>query len=172
MGVKKVNLASLPKEKLEELKPLLQAEAVYVAIGQNVYELYPTPATKLLKVLSDIVGLIQRVQDKKKAIAETLDLGDEEKRAFMQVTITDILSDDENIQTLTNILRELLDGVDEEDLNQMTTGQLISLINKIVEVNINTLPPSVKDKLFNVSKQVGIQVEANQGNSQPPISNS
>jgi hypothetical protein len=167
MGVKKVNIATLPKEKLEELKPLLQAQAEYVAIGQSVYELYPTPATKLLKVLSDIIGLIQKVQDKKKAIAETLNLGDEEKRAFMQVTITDLISDEENIQTIKGILNELLDGVDTEDFEQMTTGQLISLINKIVKVNINTLPPSVKDKLFNVSKQVGIQVEANQGNLQP-----
>ena len=164
MGVKKVNIANIPKEKLEELKPLLQSQAEYVAIGESVYELYPTPATKLLNVLSSIIALIMKIQEKKKALAETMGLGDEEKRVFIQVTMADLLSDEESINTIKTILKELLEGVEESDFENMTTGQLTYLINKIVEVNINTLPPSVRDRLFTVSKQVGIQVEANQGN--------
>jgi len=164
MGVKKVNVANIPKEKLEELKPLLQAQAEYVAIGESVYELYPTPATKLLNVLSRIISLIMKIQEKKKALAETMGMGSEEKRAFVQVTIADILGDDESIGMVKSILKEILDGVDENDFEKVTTGQLLYIINKVVEVNMNTLPPSVKEKLFSVSEQVGLKVEANQGN--------
>jgi len=164
MGVRKVDITELPKEKLEELQPLLKAQPVYVAIGKSVYELYPTPATKLLEVLADIVSIITNLQEKKKALAETLELSDEEKRQFMRVTITDILSDKETVEKLKGILKKVLDGVDENDFDNITTGQLIELVNKVVEVNINTLPPSVRNRLMATADQIGLATEANQGN--------
>ena len=154
MPVKKVNIADIPKDKLDELQPLLQSKCEYVVIGKNIYELYPTPATKLLNVLSKIVTLIKEIQLKKKKEAEDLGLNEEEIKAYMRVTQTDLLSDVDSVNTLKEILGEMLDGIDKEDMDNMTTGQLAILINKLIEININTLPPSAKDKLLQTSKDV------------------
>ena len=166
MAVKKVNIANLPKDKLEELKPLLQAQPEYAPIGESVYEIYPIPATQLLLVISDLIKVVTKIQDKKIKLAEAMNLGDEEKREFIKVTTNDILSDEEAVSKLKEILRVVLDGVDEDDFNKMNTGQLINLLDVVVKVNINTLPPSVKEKLFSVAEKTGINVnyEANQGN--------
>jgi hypothetical protein len=174
MAVKKLNIAEIPKDKLEQLKPLLQAEGVLVPIGKSIYEVYPTPATKLMKALKDGISLIKKAREKKIEYLKSLGVENIDPNS-VSLTTEDLIADEELMNGLKAIIWELIDGVDKEDFENITAGQLIYLLQKLVEVNVNTLPPEFRGAVSNIYKnriQAVQQVGGNQGNLIQPSTSS
>jgi len=53
-----------------------------------------------------------------------------------------LLVDPEAVEKVKSLIPDFLEGVDPEDLEKMTIGQLIDALDKITKVNVETLPPS------------------------------
>lgn len=146
MAIKKVRPEDIPKDKLGDLQVLLPStKKEYVAIGESFYEVYPTSAVKLMQALSQLVDILAEVRKRKiERILETLT--DKEKEEFSSasvvVTMNDLLVDPEAVEKVKSLIPDFLEGVDPEDLEKMTIGQLIDALDKITKVNVETLPPS------------------------------
>ena len=178
MVVKKLNNINpevLPKEVKENLNLLIKPKPEIVVIGRNYYELHPIPAIKFLEILRDLFNLVDKLKEKKRKVLSILandeSITKENKNVDIkniQITFTDILEDEEAYNELINLLKtKILEGVDEEDFNQMTAPQLIYLMNKIIQVNLNNIPPALSKNIFGADKQNFLQtLTSNQNNQQ------
>lgn len=165
MAVKKVGLDQIPKDILQDLQVLsISKKKEYAAIGHNYYEIQPTSAVKLMEALAELVDILEEVRQKK--VKRVMDiLNDEQKQQFdpLQIvtTLNDIMTDKDAIERLKALLPSVLEGVDETDLQEITIGQLIDVFDKVVAVNIATLPPSYRQQVEEAKKQfTGTEAEA------------
>jgi hypothetical protein len=159
MVVKKLtsfNPESLPEEVKKNLNLLVRPKPEIVVIGQSYYELHPIPAIKFLEVLKELFSVVDKLKEKKrKALSLLSEDGDKTKLMNVNITLNDILEDEETYNTIINILKnKILEGVDEDDFNQMTTPQFIYLIQKVFEVNLNNLPPVFKERLNQTNAEI------------------
>lgn len=149
MAVKKVGTGEIPREVLGDLEVLLAANAKeYVAIGSNFYEIRPTPAIRLMDVLSRFLKMIDNMREQK---AEILNKTNDDKKLNQYeifVGYQDIISNPEAIGKIKDILIEILDGVDPEDIEKISIGQVMDTVKKLISINIDTLPQSFKDQFL------------------------
>jgi hypothetical protein len=157
MVVKKltnVNVEKLPEEIKKNLQVLTRPKGEIVVIGSNYYEIYPLPAIKFLEILKEFFEILDALKQKKLKMIEMLanqedDSAKEKLLKNVRVEFSDILSDEESYNKIVELLKtKILEGVDEEDFNNMTTSQFVYLINKLIQVNIDNFPPSIRNFVF------------------------
>jgi len=152
MSVKKVAVASIPKDILGDLQSLVStAKEEYVVIGSNFYTLVPMPAIKLMDVLGKFMETLEGIR--RNVIEEILSTMTPEKQVdfdstMVFVTVRDMLKDKEAILTLKDLMSTIVEGVDPEDFESVTPTQLSKLIDAIVKVNIDTLPQSFREAIL------------------------
>jgi len=151
MAVKKLGIDQVPKDMLKDLQTFTpEANKEIVAVGHNFYEITPTSAIQLLEVVSDLFDILEELRLKKiERIKNTLN--EKQKEEFdptlVFTTINDIITDKQAVSQLKDLLPRLLDGVDPDDMKDMTIGQLLEVFDKVIAVNLNTLPPSYRKQL-------------------------
>ncbi len=148
MTVKKIGIGDIPKEVLGDLEVLLAANVKdYVAIGANYYEICPTPAIKLMSSLSRFLKMIDNMRGTK---ADILNSTNNTKLNPYEVLIThqDVIADPEAITEIQKILTDILEGIDPEDLDKISIGQVMDTITKLIKINIDTLPESFKEQFL------------------------
>jgi len=157
MPVKKLSATDIPSDLLGDLQSLLITKTKeYVAIGQNFYELYPTSAVKLMQVLAEFDSILNEVwQEKTDRIKKNLN--EEQLKKFdpidVVVTVEDLLVNKNFITKVREIMPLIIEGVDEEDKEAMTLGQTVDLVQKVIKVNFETLPPSYRAKVEEVASK-------------------
>lgn len=148
MTVKKVGIGDVPKEVLGDLQTLLASDKKeFVAIGANFYEIRPTPAIKLMDVLSRFLKLVDTMREHK---ADVLNKTAEKKLNAYETFVgyQDIIASPEAISEIKDILMDVLEGVDPDDANRISIGQVMDTIGKLVTINIETLPQSFKEQFL------------------------
>ncbi len=154
MTVKKVGLGDVPREVLGDLEVLLAADVKeYVAIGKNYYEIRPTPAIKLMSSLSRFLKMVNNMRETK---ADVLNSTNKTKLNAYEVIVgqQDIISSPEAIEEIREILIDVLVGIEEEDMETISIGQVIDTVTKLIKINIDTLPESFKDQFLVVAPQL------------------
>ena len=164
--IKKLGINEVPQDVLKELQAFVPNQhKEVIAIGNNFYAVTPTSAVKLLEVISELFEILDELRIKKIERIKA-ELTEEQLKDFnpalVMTTINDIITDKTAVEKTKALLPKLLDGVDEEDLQAITIGQLLNAFDKIIEVNINTLPPSYKKTLqdMNIVKDEQNEVDA------------
>jgi len=164
MVVKKLNnfnVENLPESVKENLKVLLRPKGEIVVIGNSLYELYPIPAIKFLEILKDFFEILDNIKQKKIKLIEMTETDETQRQQLLKnvrVEFADILEDEESYNKIIEILKnKVLEGVDEQDFNIMTTPQLVYLINKIIETNINNFPPALREKILPIQTSQNIE---------------
>lgn len=156
MASQKVDVNKIPKEVLGELQSLLcTSKKEYVVIGSSFYEIYPTSAINLMQVLAELMELLDKVRMKKiERIKKILTPEQQEKfdPTTIYTTMEDLISDKEGVEKLKALIPKVLVGVDEVDLEQITLGQLMDVMDKVIKINLDTLPPSYKKQVEQKTK--------------------
>lgn len=158
MSVKKVSFDVIPKDVLGELQVLSgTVKKEYLSIGKSFYEVYPTSAVILMESLAELVSILDELRVKKiKRIKEQLN--EEQSKNFnpfkVMTNINDIITDSVAVGKLKGILPKILEGVAPEDVEEMTIGQLVDAFEKIIEINIETLPPSYRNQIKQKQKEM------------------
>jgi len=149
--IKKLGVNEVPQDVLKDLQPFVpNTHKEIIAIGQNFYEVTPVAAVQLLEVISELFELLDELRIRKiEKIKSTLSEKqlEEFNSAMVITTINDIITDKQAVENLKGLLPKLLEGVDETDLANITIGQLLDSFDKIIAVNLETLPPSYKEQL-------------------------
>ena len=150
MPVKPLKPGEVPESVLGDLKTLMPDKFEYVSIGSNVYQLYPLPALKLLDL---VASFIEALRDLRKRILQELQesLSPEEFQQVkntVMITVPDMISDEKSRKVLLEIAQAALEGADPEDIQNMTAGQLAILLDKILKINLETIPETMRQTLF------------------------
>jgi hypothetical protein len=147
--IKKVNYADIPSTKISDLEALIPNKKVeYIVIGKNFYELHPTPSVKLLESISLLFDMIDNAKVVK--IKKSKESGIEISNDDVQLTYADLFVIDENRRIFKEILSIILEGVDEDDFNEMTLPQMYDVISKVISVNMDALPFFFKQQFSGV----------------------
>ena len=170
-GVQKVSVDSVPANALGDLQALISSNnKEYVVMGSSYYALYPTPAIHLLGFISEFIEIIELVrrekinnlQKQKEAIEREggrVPWSDIDLEVSVGVTFQDIIMSQTGLTRIKDVLTKLLGGVDDADFNDMSLGQLSLVMDKIIKVNLDTLPDSFRKVFEGVAKQMtGIDV--------------
>jgi len=144
MSAKKVNIADVPKDILGDIQALIpDTKEEYISIGTGIYTISPTSAMIVMKCLSNFMDILEETRVRKVEKLKALEI-ENFQPALVGVTVQDMMSDKTAQVSLTALLKDLLEGIEEDDFNKMTVGQMLDALNKAVQVNLETLPPSFK----------------------------
>jgi len=162
MPIETVKPGEIPESVLGDLKTLMPDKFEYVAVGRNIYKLYPTPAMKLLELTGMFIGAMRDLRDRMlEELKQTLPEEDYKKiEPTFTPTYMDMVADEHTRQVLIKIAQEALEGADPADVEIMTAGQLADLLAKLIKVNLDTVPASIRQQLFGVAPQLQQQENA------------
>lgn len=156
MTVKRVDKSQIPDNILGDLESLtIEDKFEYIAIGHSYYILYPTLATKLLDILNGLISVTYEVKRKRyDEYIQNKEKLPEKKRGVIlpyesfSVNSLEVLQDKNAREKLINLIDEAIEGVTEEDKSKITIGQIVDIFNKIISVNMKTLPKSFISSLY------------------------
>jgi hypothetical protein len=160
MGVKRVDSSRVPKEVLGDLQSLLSSsKEEYIVVGKNFYSIGPLPAIQLMDILGRFLTMLDGVRRQKIEESKSY-LSGEELQNFdpssIIVSVQDLLTDPEATSFIKDLLKEILDGTEENDFEEMSVGQMTNTIDKIIKVNMETLPQSFVNNFEKNAEQQGL----------------
>jgi len=146
--IKKIDSSTIPEDKLKDLNVLkIDNYKEYILVGKNFYEIFPTQSLKLLDIIGDIITMISHAKQLK--VEKLRMLGyDEDIIKSDYISIQDVLGVDANKDRIKVVLKEILEGVDDQDFIDMTISQVLDILSKLVKINIDSFPDTFKYQFF------------------------
>lgn len=146
MAAIKIDASKIPPNVLGDLQSLIaSSKKEYIAIGNSYYEVYPTSATTLMEAMSQFSTTLDsarvRKYDKLKAIDPDFELRE------IVVTIKDLVNDAQAGKEIEEVLKKLIGEVDQSDMDTITVGQMFDALDKLIRINIDTLPPTFQEQM-------------------------
>ena len=152
MSVKKLTIEEIPKDVLGDLQTLVSdSKKEYIVVGTTYYCLEPMPAIKLMEVLGKFMETLEGVR---RQVIESMmaELPPDKQSSFdsnsVIITIRDLLKDEDVIKVVKGLLSKVLEGVDSKDFDNITTNQLVRVVDSVIKINIETLPQSFREALL------------------------
>lgn len=148
MAATKVDPSKLPPNVLSDLQSLIaSSKKEHVAIGDSYYIVYPTSATMLMEAMSEFSTALDaarvRKYEKLKAIDPEMELKN------IGVSIRDLINDAQAGSDIESVLKKMMGEVDDSDMQKITVGQMFDALDKLIRINIDTLPPSFQAQMRN-----------------------
>lgn len=146
MSANKIDVTAIPKEMLGDLQSLITtSKKDYIAVNNSFYEIIPTSATKLMEVMAAYTDILDKARERK--VAKMLKINPDINPLHVFVVVNDLMSDTEAGEGIREILASALDGVAESDLEKMNIGQMFDSLDKMLRINVSTLPKSFQDEI-------------------------
>ena len=146
--IKKIDSSQIPEEILKDLNILkIENYKEFILVGKNFYELFPTQSLKLLNIIGDVIDMISVAKQLKVEKLRMLGYDDDSIKSDY-ISIQDVLAVDANKTKIITVMKEILEGVDDQDFIDMTISQVLDTLSKLVKINIDSFPDSFKYQFF------------------------